>query len=61
MIFLLAAAYGLIVAAIIATAVWLYRLANGMGEFPIVLLAVLWPLGIVAVLVWFYFSILETT
>ena len=61
MIFLAAAAYGLILAAIIATVVWLYRRASGRRGFPVVLLAVLWPLGIGAVLVWFYVGILETT
>ena len=61
MIFLAAAAYGLVLAAIAAAAVWLYRRANGRRGFPLALLAVLWPLATVAILVWFVLGIAETT
>ena len=61
MVFVVAAIYGLIFAALASAALWLFRRANGRRGFPVVLVAVLWPLASVATLVWFYFGILETT
>jgi len=60
MIFVWAAAYGLIVAALASAALWLFRRSTGRG-FPVAVFVVLWPLATVAVFVWFYFEILETT
>ena len=60
-VFAMAILYGLILAAVITTLVWLVRRGKGERGFPIPLLALLWPLASIAMFVWFYFEILETT
>ena len=60
-IFAVAIISGLIVATLTATVVWLVRRANGRHKFPIAVLLTVWPLGAVAVFVWSYFQVLETT